>query len=78
MVALAESPLALELSWRASKNAAKKHVCLVRLDLDWPLAEGLVRREGDKHVRLRFFHDHDGKLFIQRSLDGPRYLVGRA
>ncbi len=77
VVALSESPLVLELNWRASKSAAKKRVCLVRLELPWLLGQGLVRREDAKHERLRFFHDRDGKVYIQQNLDGPRYLIGR-
>lgn len=53
VVALAESPLVLELSWRASRAAPKALVCRVRLHLPLLLREGLVRP-----VRLeRTFHE---------------------
>ena len=77
IVALAETPLVLELSWRASKAARKALVCRLRLDLARLLAERLVRAEDAKQVRLRFFHDHDGKVYIQVKQDAPRFLIGR-
>src|SRR5450759_4067908 len=65
VVSLAESPLVLELSWRESRTAPKALVCRVRLDLPLLLHEGLVRTEDAAHVRLRFFHDHDGQVYVQ-------------
>jgi hypothetical protein len=76
VVALNESPLVLELSWRASKLAAAKYVCCVQLDLPRLVAAGLVRYENSERIRLRFYHDHDGNVYIQTKLGEPRYLVG--
>jgi hypothetical protein len=48
-----------------------------RLDLPQLLAAGLVRLERRGEVRLRFFHDPDGKIYLQTRLDAPRFMLGR-
>lgn len=77
VIPLSSSPVDLELSWKASKNASAKVIGRMRLDLQALLAEGLVRREDSESVRVRFFHDDDGKIYIQTKLDESRFLVGR-
>ena len=78
VVPLSSSQVDLELSWKSSKTASAKLIGRMRLDLRALLAEGLVRREDSSSVRLRFFHDHDGKIYIQAKLNEARFLVGRA
>ena len=77
VVALEASPLILSLSWRSEVGAPAKFVGCYHLDLKRLLKEDLIRVEGAGEVRVRFYHDHDGKIYLQRRLDAPRFLLGR-
>jgi|ERR1035437_1523975 hypothetical protein len=77
VVRLSESPLTLALSWRYGKGKPATIVGCFRLDLPQLLANGLVRAERRGEVRLRFFHDHDGKIYLQTRLDAPCFVLGK-
>jgi len=75
VVRLGESPLYLDLSWRATKSAPVKRVGLFRLELHGLLQSGFVRPEGhatSSEIRLRVVRDEHGHFFIQAREDGPR------
>lgn len=74
VVRLGESPLHLELSWRATKSAPVKRVGLFRLDLHGLLQNGFIRRERrtESGVRLRIVRDEKGHFYVQAREDGPR------
>ena len=76
-VRLDEDPLFLHLRWRSGRQGSRKEIGLFRLALGGLLAEGYVRPEGHDKVRLRFYHDYDGAIYIQHKLDRPRIAVGR-
>ena len=78
VIPLASSPLELSLSWRESAQHPSKLVGCFRLDLHRLLADGVIRSEDAKFVRVRFFHDLDGGVYLQTKRDAPRVLVGRA
>ena len=77
VVALTSSPLVLSLSWRSEAGAPAKFVGCYRLDLERLLKEELIRVERAGEVRVRFYHDYDGKVYLQRRLGTPRFLLGR-
>src|SRR5262245_18872501 len=68
VVRLGESPLYLELSWRATKTAPVKPVGLFRLDLYGLLRNGFVRPEGHETppslIRLRIVQAEDKHFYI--------------
>lgn len=74
VVQLGESPLYLELSWRATKSAPVQRVGLFRLDLHGLLQNGHIRRERGtgSGVRLRIVRDEHGHFCVQVNEDGPR------
>jgi hypothetical protein len=76
-VPLAETPMFLKLSWRKNRNAPALHVADLKLDLPGLLAGHYVRRDGEGHIRLRFFHDESGEVCIQTKSGEPRLVVGR-
>lgn len=74
VVRLSESPLYLELSWRATRTAAVKRVGTFCLDLHGLLQNGYIRREvgSGSGVRLRIVRDEQGHFYVQVNEDGPR------
>jgi hypothetical protein len=76
-VPLARDPFDLVLNWKSSPNASLKQVGCYRLNLAALLAAGFIRRDTKpRHVRVRFYHDLDGSVYIEAQQDGPRLLVG--
>ena len=77
IVDLSESPLYLELRWRASANDSVRPVGLFRLELNELLLGGYIRLEPagsvGSTVRLRVVRDHDGRFYIQTKNDAPRF-----
>lgn len=73
-VRLGESPLYLELSWRATKVAPVHRVGIFRLDLYGLLQSGYIRPERgiESEVRLRVVRDENGHFYVQVNEDGPR------
>ncbi len=74
VVHLGDSPLYLDLSWRATRSAPVNRVGLFRLDLHGLLQNGFVRRERGtgSGVRLRILRDEHGHFYVQVNEDGPR------
>ena len=77
-VRIVETPLFLHLSWRKDRTAQPVPVANLKLDLTGLLAGHYIRKDGDGHARLRFFHDDDGSICIQTKSGEPRLVVGHA
>ena len=78
-VPLAEDPFDVVLNWKASPTAPVCPVGCFRLDLAQLLSAGYVRLDKRRgHIRLRFFHDDDGCVYIETAQGRPRLLIGRA
>jgi hypothetical protein len=75
VIPLADSPLTLALSWRAGKGKPAVVVAVMELDLERLLAEGFIRSEKRDSVRVRFYHDSDGHVYLQTRLGEPRIRV---
>jgi len=73
VVQLSDSPLVLELSFRASKDESPRRVGVFELDLHGLLEGGYVRREnsGTDAVRLRIARKSDGSFVVQVKASGP-------
>lgn len=71
----------IELSWKANTHDAPKLVGAYRLDLDGLLAAGIIRREPQAgrgaRVRVRFYRERDGVIYLQQRRDRPRLAVGQ-
>lgn len=80
IVRLSESPLFVELLWKANARGREQQVGTYRLDLPALFAVGYVRYEPDgvsgDTVRLRFVRGERGVVFIQSHADGPALAVG--
>ena len=80
IVRLAESPLHIELLWKASPRAREQLVGVYRLDLAELTREGYVRAEradpASDDVRLRFVRGDRGVVVIQADDDGPALPIG--
>jgi hypothetical protein len=79
VVSLSESPLYLQLSWRATKNSPPALVGKFKLDLQGLLAGRYIREEpvgsSAKDVRVRIVRAPDGRFFIQANQDGPKCSI---
>jgi len=79
IVRLAESPLTIRLSWRATPESAVTSLGCFRLDLHRLLIDGYVRREREgeeaPEVRLRFARNDEGIVSIQIRSDLPALPV---
>jgi hypothetical protein len=80
VVHLSESPLHVELLWKADARSREQLVGRYRLNLPALLSEGYARREHDDapgdDVRLRFVHGDRGVIFIQVRADAPALPIG--
>ena len=80
IVRLSESPLYVELLWKANARGREQQVGTYRLDVAALLARGYVRYEPDgvpgDTVRLRFVRGERGVVSIQSRTDGPALAVG--
>ena len=79
-VSLNSSPMRLRLSWKRSPDDHVHLIGVFDLDLRKLLADGYVRVEPkteDKEIRLRFYHDADGVIYIQTKMGEPKLPVGR-
>jgi hypothetical protein len=78
-VGLSESPLYLELHWRATAIDAVRPVGIFRLDLDGLFRDGYIRPEtsdsSGSDVRLRIVRADDGSFYVQANQHGPRLLL---
>ncbi len=80
VVHLSQSPLFVELLWKADARSREQLVGLYRLNLPALVREGYARRErehapGDE-VRIRFVRGDRGVVFIQVRADAPALPVG--
>jgi len=80
IVRLSESPLYLELLWKANARGREQQVGNYRLDLAALLARGYIRYEPDgvpgDTVRLRVVRGERGVVSIQYRSDGPALAIG--
>ena len=76
-VRLSEDPLCLSLQWKRGPEAQVRLVGHFRLKLKELLLNKYLRQEDDGSLRLRFFHDRDGLIYIQWRSDKPRIPIGR-
>ncbi len=79
-VSLNSSPMRLRLSWKRSSEDAVHLIGVFELDLRRLLADGYVRVEPKteaREIRLRFYHDADGVIYIQTKIGEPRLPVGK-
>jgi hypothetical protein len=70
----------LRLSWKRSPNDPVHLIGVFDLDLRKLLADGYVRVEPkteEKEIRVRFYHDADGVIYIQTKMGEPKLPVGR-
>ena len=75
-VNLAASPLIIHLSWKEHDKAVPQFVGCYELNLDELLKHDLVRRDQPGKIRLRFFHDSDGVIYIQHQGSTARLAIG--
>jgi len=77
-VPLSDDPLDIVLNWKASPAAPVHPVGCFRLNLADLLSAGYIRLDNKRgHVRLRFFHDNDGCVYIEITHGRPRLLIGK-
>jgi len=77
IVRLSESPLYLDLSWRATAADRPQPVGTFRLDLIALSKNGCIRSESAGSVRLRIVRTEDGCFYVQAKSNGPRELLVR-
>lgn len=76
-----DSPVFIQIAWRADAHTAVHDLGLWRLDLLGLLRAGYIRSErpGDQaEVRLRLFRADDGFIYIQSRGDGRALSLVRA
>lgn len=80
VLSLDESPVMLELSWKADGRSREQVVGQYRLHLDALLAEEFIRPEGDDptidRVRVRFYRGDRGVVYVQARGDSPALAIG--
>ena len=78
---IVESPIYIELAWRAEATSQVHSLGLFRLDLRGLLSSGYIRREepnADDEVRVRFYRAIDGMVYLQTKQGAPRLAVAPA
>ena len=78
VVALDESPLYLELYWKATGRGREQLVGKFRLDLERLVEAGYVRRDSERSsdVRVRVHRGERGVIAIQAASDLPALSIG--
>ncbi len=78
IVDLGESPLRLRLSWKKSPKDSVHLIGVYDLYLEQLRLDGYVRDESTtkNKIRLRFYHAHDGLIYIQVNSNGPKLPIG--
>lgn len=80
VVRLSESPLYVELFWKADARSREQLVGLFRLNLPALLRQGYARREREDspsdEVRLRFVRGDRGVVLIQVRDEEPALPIG--
>ena len=77
LVPLDEHPFDIVLGWKRSGDSPSRPVGCFRLNLANLVEAGYVMKAKQGQVRLRFFHDTDGCVYIQAKPGGPGLLVGK-
>src|SRR5205823_7461853 len=75
---LIESPVYINLAWRANATSQVHFLGLFRLDLRHLLSAGYIRPEGpmgDDEVRVRFYRANNGMIYLQTKLGAPALAV---
>jgi hypothetical protein len=80
VVHLSESPLFVELLWKADARSREQLVGLYRLNLPALVSQGYARREREDEssdeIRLRFVRGERGVVLIQVRADEPALPIG--
>jgi len=77
LVPFAEQPFDLVLGWKRSGDSSFRSVGCFRLNLANLVKAGYIEAAKRGKVRLRFFHDIDGCVYVQAKPGGSRLLVGK-
>jgi hypothetical protein len=79
IVSLSEGRLRLRLSWKKSRDDSPRVVGVFDLQLQQLLDKQFVRVEKgvENAIRLRFYHDPDGMIYIQVNRKGPKLPIGK-
>lgn len=75
---ITESPVYINLSWKATKNSQVYNLGIFRLDLKKLLAAGYIRLEKEGYeddVRVRFYRANNGMIYLQTKLGNPALAV---
>jgi hypothetical protein len=78
---LIESPVYIELAWRANAKSPVYSIGLFRLDLRGLLSAGYIRPEepnSEDEVRVRFYRATDGVIYLQTKQRALRLAVALA
>jgi hypothetical protein len=76
-----ESPVYIELAWRANAKSQVHSLGLFRLDLRGLLSAGYIRSDGpqpDDEVRVRFYRANNGTIYLQTKQGAPALAVAPA
>jgi hypothetical protein len=76
-----ESPVYVELAWRANAKSQVHSLGLFRLDLRGLLSAGYVRAEtpnSEDEVRVRFYRASNGMIYLQTKQGSPALVVAPA
>jgi hypothetical protein len=73
-----ESPVYVQLAWRATAKSQVHSLGVFRLDLRGLLSAGYVRRERpnlEDEVRVRFYRANNGMIYLQSKQGSPALAV---
>lgn len=73
-----ESPVYIELAWRANAKSQVHSLGLFRLDLRGLLSAGYIRPERpnwEDEVRVRFYRANNGMIYLQAKQGSPAFAV---
>jgi hypothetical protein len=78
---IGDSPVFVQLAWRANARSPVHDLGLWRFDLPGLLHAGYIRSErpgDDGEARVRLFRADDGFIYVQSRRDGPALPLVRA
>lgn len=76
-----ESPVYIQLAWRATAQSQVHSLGVFRLDLRGLLSAGYIRSErpnSEDEVRVRFYRANDGIIYLQSKKGSPALAVAAA
>jgi predicted DNA binding CopG/RHH family protein len=73
-----ENPVYLELRWKKDKYAAETPVGCFRIDVLALRRNGYLAEDPAGGIRLKFFHEMDGTVYLGRGIKRKKIPVGRA